>query len=615
MYKHFFNLLFCKKDIHEDKFSQEEGKHSQANNDLRHKEKNLITFLKKNSHQTDINNEIFRVQNLLNEVYGLIEPIIQKNNIEFLYDINENIPIELVGDTLILEQMFYHLLSFVLNDTQNCTLTIKLKKIQENIRIEIRSQLHSPSPQHDHSNIDTSKQLLEKMHGSLLIKKDFAYTIYQITLPFLSHDLYQESYYQLPSHIAGKNVLLIEDDNDTADIISKIFTQLKLNITVENSDNLPSIENFHRYDLLILDSKRITPLLMRHLQGIKNSFGLKVISLEKLFGWQKDRRLKPNALINKYLYKPLSLGMVSSLLYEMFVLRIDENIVISEETRHRDLRRTGEIVFIEETHNIKRESFKDFGAKHILVVEDNIINQKIMQSILEKSQLKVTLANNGQEAVNFIDNNTSIDLVLMDINMPTMDGYQATKHIRKNELLIDLPIIIISGLGFRNEIEEMYKVGADAHMTKPFKIGQLYTVFNLYLNKKLSSQHTSKIKIPYQENKDILNTQQGILKMHNILIYRDILREALVSLKYSHHIIKERIIREEYSELKTYCTHLLQDTQTIEAHNISKVLNEILILLKNNEAGLLQPYITLYHNEWIQTKSNIELYLKSVDAY
>lgn len=614
MYKHFFNLLFSKKEVSEKIISSEED-HFQSIENLLDEEKNLIHLLKKNSQKTDIHNEIFRVQNLLNELYGLVEPIIQENNIEFIYDIDESIPIELVGDTLILEQLLYHLLAFILDDTQNSTLIVKLGKIQNTIIFEILSQKHNIYTEDENSNVNTSKKLIAKIHGNLFVTKNKKYTMHKITLPFLHHELYQESYYQLPTHVIEKKVLLIEDDKETTEIISKIFIQFKLNITIENSDTLPSLQNFHTYDLLILDSKRITPILMRHLQEVKDTFGLKIISLEKLFGWQRDRRLKPNPLINKYLYKPLSRGMISGLLYEMFVLRTDENIVLNENTLHKDLQRTGEIVFIEETPNIKRESFKDFGYKHILVVEDNLINQKIMQSLLEKSHIRVTLANNGQEALDYTDNDSTIDIVLMDINMPTMDGYQATKHIRKNKLLYDLPIVIISGLGFRNEIEEMYLVGADAHLTKPFKIGQLYTVFNLYLNKKQTLKNTLPEKIEYTEQKEILDTQKGISKMHNILVYRDILREVLVSLKHSHHIIKERIIREEYEGLEEYCTDLLQDTRSIEAHNISKVLNEIHILVKNNEEALLQPYITLYHNEWIQTKRNIELYLKSVSAY
>ena len=611
MYKYFLNLFLSKNDTDKKVISLEDHHHAQK--ELSNEEKKFISFLKKNSHKTEINTEIFRVQNLLNELYGLIEPMIQKKNIEFLYDIDESIPIELVGDTLLLEQMLYHLLAFLLENTQNGILIMKLEKNTNHIMYEVLSQHHNLSIENDH--VTACKLFIEKMHGHLSVTRNKQHTIHKITLPFLHHDLYQESYYQLPSHITEKKILLIEDNKETSTIISKIFTQFKLHITIENFDTLPSLQDFHTFDMLIVDYKRITPILMRHLQEVKDTFGLKIVSLENLFGWQRGRRHNHHTLINKYLYKPLSRGMVSGLLYEMFVLRTDENIVINEDTVHKDLQRTGEIVFIEETPNIKRESFKDFGYKHILVVEDNIINQKIMQSVLDKSHIRVTLANNGQEALDYINSDSSIDIVLMDINMPTMDGYQATKHIRKNASLDDLPIVIVSGLGFRNEIEEMYLVGADAHLTKPFKIGQLYTVFNLYLNKIPSSTHTLPTPIDYDEQKDILDIQKGISKMHNILAHKDILCEALVSLKHSHHIIKERIIREEYDELQEYCTNLLQDTRSIEAHNISKTLNEILILIKNHEEELLPPYITHYHDEWIKLKRNIELYLKSVSAY
>ena len=612
MFKQFINLLFSKKEIHDERLSEtpEECLHDE--------EKNLINFLKNNSQpSTDIKNEIFRVQNLLNEVYGLIEPTIQQNNVEFIYDIDESVPIELVGDPLILEQVLYNLLAYILKKSNANTLIVKFQKDSEKLYISILGNapmLETDTKDNLSTNIGITQELIEKMHGTLSIKQDYLQTLYSLTLPLLHHELYQESYYQLPSHIKGKKVLLIEDLPESKKIIQKIFTQFQLEITIENSDTLPSLQNFDTYDILIVDAKKITPLLMRHLQEIKEENGLKIISLETLFGWQKDRRLKPSALINKYLYKPLSRGMVSGLLYELFVLKTDENIVIDEESNYQKLQPSGEVVFIEEAYNITRESFKDFGQKHILIVEDNEINQRIMQSVLEKSDIKLSFASNGQEALDCLENDHSVNMILMDINMPTMDGYQATKEIRKNHRLNTLPIIIISGLGFRNEIEQMYLVGADAHLTKPFKVGQLYTAFKMFLEKQNILDRTSKPTIHYSENREILDIKTATYKMHNILMYRDTLREVLVRLKYSDHIIKERIIRKEFNELQSYCTDLLLDSKSIEAKSLSNVLREILILLKNNEVELLQQYISLYHEEWIKTKRSIAHYLKSVNA-
>lgn len=609
MYQQFVNLLFSKI-----KTTSTPTPTSNSNKD---KEQSFISILKKSTSPLSVNNNIFRVQNLLNEIYGLIEPLVQKNKIEFLYDIDESIPIELVGDTLILEQMLYNLLYSIIEDTYDSTVILHLKKEKNKLLFHIKSQhFKSEDEMHLNTYFLDSVELLKKIEGNLSLTTKDLDTIHTITLAFLSHELYQETYSQLPSYIHSKKILLIEDHPDTRHIFYKMFAQFNLNITIENSDKLPSINNLETYDMLILDTKIITPLLMRHLQELKESNGLKIVSLETLYGWHQDRRLRPNALVNKYLYRPLSRGMVSGLLHEIFVLRTDKALISEKYSKEKSLQRTGEIVFVEETLNINREDFRDFGNKHILVVEDNLINQKIMQSILEKSNIKITISNDGQEALDFLNNNAYIDLVIMDINMPKMDGYQATKHIRKNPALKDLPIIIISGLGFRNEIEQMYLVGADVHLTKPFKIGELYTVFKMFSTKQHNTIDTLQpTSIVYEENKELLDTIKGISKMHNILAYRDTLRETLVRLKFSNIIIKEHIIRKEYKELKTYCKQILLDCKSIEAKSLSHILNEMLILINNDEEKLLQPYMTHYHHEWIKTKIHIELYLKSVDAY
>ena len=611
MYRKILNILFP------NKFISNQNNFKKNNKARLKEEKNLIHQLKENTKPIEPVIGIFRIQNLLNEVYGLIEPYVQEKNIEFLYDIHESVPIEIVGNILALEQILYNLLSTILENQLNSTIVVTLKKVNENLVIEIIGKhLINQQAINEHSiNIETSKQLITDMLGTFTIAIGQSNTIYKVTIPFLRHALYQESYSQIPPHIIAKKVLLIEDHPDASKILGDIFRQFKIDITIQNSDSLPSIRTFEEFDMLILNAKRMTPLLMAHLQEVKEQHDLKIISLETLHGWQRDRRQQSNTLVNKYLYKPLSRGMVSGLLHDIFVLKSDENLVLNENSKQENIQRTGKIVCIEESLNITPESFKDFGYKHILVVEDNIINQKIIQSLLDKSHIKITLADNGKEALDILEQDSSLDLIIMDINMPTMDGYQATKHIRKNNALSHLPIVIISGLGFRNEIEEMYLVGADAHLTKPFKIGELYTALKMFINQSDKKEAMLNIPSEYIEDKNILNTEKAIEKIQNIQYYRDSLQEVLFFFRYSDHIIKERIIRHEYGELSRYCKKLFQYTKSIEAKSLNRVLNEMIILIKNKEETLLKQYITLYHDEWIKTQRYMKQYLKSVELH
>jgi len=520
-----------------------------------------------------------------------------------IYDIDTSMPIELVGDALLIEQALYTLLSPLLELSHAATVTVKFKKHTQDDTLSIQV-LHSQNVHIEEESIEITQSILKKFNANLSHKGN----TYTIKMPFLRSAIYNESYYSLPDTVIGQKVLLIEDNAYTAKTITRIFKSFKLDIDIKSTSQLNQITNFNHYDVLMVDSKLLTPILMRYLKEIKSNKDLHIISLETLYK-KRDRRFKHNPLISKYLHKPLSTGIIFNLLYEIYVMHANVH-ALKEEKQNT------EVFFIEERKNITQESFQDFNHAHVLIVEDNKINQKIIQSILEKSDIQISIANNGQEALEHLDAHDNINIVLMDINMPILDGYQTTKKIRENAALLSLPIVIVSTLNFRDEIEEMYLVGANAHLTKPFMIGQLYNAFDMFLvtaNSRESLCETSPSK--FTEDTDILDIQQGATLANNILSYRDGLRETLVMLNHSDEKIKENIIKKDYKELHTYIESLLLESKSIGAISLTQVLTEILILLHSYEEKLLENYIILYRDEWIKTKRNIELYLKSVNSY
>ncbi|HHE05980.1 MAG TPA: response regulator, partial [Epsilonproteobacteria bacterium] len=253
---------------------------------------------------------------------------------------------------------------------------------------------------------------------------------------------------------------------------------------------------------------------------------------------------------------------------------------------------------------------------HVLIVDDNMINQKIIVHMLSKSNIKVSLADNGKEALDVLhEHGSDIDIILMDINMPVMDGYQATKKLRTNHRYDSLPVVIVSTLGFRNEIDEMYLAGANAHLRKPFKAGELYGALFMFLIESNPDKSNKVSAATYQENSGILDIQQGLASTKNIFAYYDLLREDLLSLSDSDHKIKKYIIQKDFLTLKAYCRQLLEESRSIGAISLEEVLSEMYILLTKNEEQYLPKYIKLYHDEWLRTKRHIELYLKSVNMF
>ncbi len=124
----------------------------------------------------------------------------------------------------------------------------------------------------------------------------------------------------------------------------------------------------------------------------------------------------------------------------------------------------------------------EYGSELILLVEDNDINQLIAEELLTKVGYKVDIACNGQEAIDMIDKKP-YELVLMDIQMPLVDGYTATREIRKDEKYKSLPIIAMSAHAMTGDREISLSNGMNDHITKPIDPQVLYKALRHWLNK------------------------------------------------------------------------------------------------------------------------------------
>jgi len=108
----------------------------------------------------------------------------------------------------------------------------------------------------------------------------------------------------------------------------------------------------------------------------------------------------------------------------------------------------------------------DFKNKKILLVEDDILLGKLMSKKLVENKAKVTLAIDGQEAVDKIKENPKFDLVLLDIMLPKMDGFQVLENIRADKDKKDTVVVILSNLGQKNDVERGVSLGAKKFLVK-----------------------------------------------------------------------------------------------------------------------------------------------------
>ena len=112
-------------------------------------------------------------------------------------------------------------------------------------------------------------------------------------------------------------------------------------------------------------------------------------------------------------------------------------------------------------------------GKKFLVAEDNIVNQKVIVHVLQNAGGAVDIANNGLEAISFLNKYTDYNLVIMDLQMPEMDGYAATKYIR-NVMKLSIPIVAMTASALKSEKAKCLEIGMNDYITKPFDHNLLY---------------------------------------------------------------------------------------------------------------------------------------------
>jgi hypothetical protein len=121
------------------------------------------------------------------------------------------------------------------------------------------------------------------------------------------------------------------------------------------------------------------------------------------------------------------------------------------------------------------------AGKTVLIVDDDMRNIYALSSILEQSRMKVVFAQNGKKGLEELTSNSAIDVVLMDIMMPEMDGYQAMREIRKTERFRTMPIIAVTAKAMKGDRERCIEAGASDYIPKPVDPARLLSLLRVWL--------------------------------------------------------------------------------------------------------------------------------------
>ena len=123
-----------------------------------------------------------------------------------------------------------------------------------------------------------------------------------------------------------------------------------------------------------------------------------------------------------------------------------------------------------------------FNAKKILLVDDDMRNVFALSKVLQERGMEIIKAENGKEALEMLEMHTDIDLVLMDIMMPEMDGYEAMRQIRLQKKLKSLPVIALTAKAMKDDKQKCINAGANDYITKPIDLDQLLSLMRVWLS-------------------------------------------------------------------------------------------------------------------------------------
>ncbi|MEA1893485.1 MAG: response regulator [Campylobacterota bacterium] len=581
---------------------------------------NLIEYLRIKSKKITSANEPFKLSNLLNDVSGTLKSNTDKIELELIYDVKNNISENLYGDTLNLSKILVNILLYCVNDNAK-ELTVDISKnnffskseelffvIKSDIKINVEnsknifhSNYNEETNSYDSLGLFIAKELSVLMGGELIARNDDRGLIeFVFNIPYKEVKQQEES----NSLIESKSIFLVDSSDSSAAVIKNIFSALKHKVHLESKEKfLQNKPNFSTYDLVIIDEKLFRDDVLKALK-ISNA---KIISLSNLF---KKSKKYPNAKIAEIqLSKPSTHKQIKQAMQKIY---LKEPTKI-DEAQDAKIEKNSLLVYrrtFDDTPDVNLSRFSEFRGSKVLLVEDNLINQKVLLGILSKSGMKITVANHGKEALDILSTDEEFDIVFMDINMPIMDGYTAAKKIRDNPKFNKLPIVALTALTSASEIDKMFNCKMNGYLAKPLKKEKLFSVLTIFVEKRFQDRRTNQREEKTINTLDGLNVHLGITQSNaDEIFYTEILSEFKYAYGDSDTTFAKLVKDFRYEQLRMLCIDLKGLSGSIGAEDMHQLTTEILQRLIYKKYELIPTYIDQYAKELHRINRSIDQYI------
>jgi CheY-like chemotaxis protein/HPt (histidine-containing phosphotransfer) domain-containing protein len=489
----------------------------------------ILDFSKIEAGKLDMEEVNFRLDEVLDNLSTHVTLKAEEKGLEVLFAVDNNVPLSLVGDPLRLGQILVNLSNNAIKFTAEGEVTVSIKLVkEESSRVELQfavkdtgigvpkeqiGKLFKEFSQADSSTtrkfggtglgLTISKRLTEMMGGKIWVESEPGKGSSFIFTAFFDVKFNEKGkQITLSEDLRGMKVLVVDDNESARDILENALESLSLKVVKASSgaEGITQVEEADKeqpFDLVIMDWQ------MPEMNGIRASEIIKKhpklntipkIIMLTAYGGEEIILQAADAKLDGFLVKPINLSALLQAIMEVFGEKL--------------IRNTDQIEF--ETREIEKNMKRIQGAK-ILLAEDNDINQEIAVELLESVGLDVTIANNGEEAVQQASTLT-FDCVLMDLQMPKMGGLEATQLLRKEEKFKDLPIIAMTANAMKTDRDKCINVGMNDHVAKPIDTNELFTLLLKWVvpREQKDNHLASRIKLQIPPSKTTLPNLSGI---------------------------------------------------------------------------------------------------------
>jgi two-component system, sensor histidine kinase and response regulator len=451
----------------------------------------ILDFSKIEAGKLDLENADFRLEEVLENVSSVVSQKAHDKNLEFLLAAQRDLPVDLVGDPLRLGQILINLVNNAVKFTKHGEIVVTVSLVEKafdrvNLKFSVRdsgigmtpeqtARLFQAFSQADSSTtrkyggtglgLSISKRLVEMLGGNIWVGSNRGMgSVFHFTAWFGLGSGKTKRRLMIPG-IAGNRVLVVDDNQQAREILVDSLTGLGVRAQSVSSGEdaireLASADTQAPYAFVMMDWHMPGMDGLEASQIIKQGGSLKNVPkvvMVTAFGREDIRAQAEKMGIDGFLLKPVTPSTLFDTLVEMF------GSIGHEQEPSRLLRGQG--------------TSHDASGIRILLVEDNELNRQVATELLESAGASVTVANHGGEAVRILTEGEQplpFDIVLMDLQMPDMDGFTATRVLRSRPHLQELPIIAMTAHAMVEERQRCLEAGMNDHVSKPIEPDSLF---------------------------------------------------------------------------------------------------------------------------------------------